>query len=90
VRVAVEAGNQTAWIVDLLRELGAKVHVVHPLKVKRIAESKRKTDRIDAKLLAHLLRGGAYPSRCTCRATGAGSAAGSWSRGGSWGGCGRG
>jgi hypothetical protein len=24
--VAIEAGNQTAWIVDLLRELGAKVH----------------------------------------------------------------
>ena len=30
LHVAVEAGNQTAWIVDLLRELGAKVHVVHP------------------------------------------------------------
>jgi hypothetical protein len=25
VRVAIEAGDQTAWIVDLLRELGAKV-----------------------------------------------------------------
>ena len=46
LRVAVEAGNQTAWIVDLLRKLGAKVHVVHPLKVKLIAESKKKTDRI--------------------------------------------
>jgi transposase len=46
LRVAVEAGNQTAWIVDLLRELGAKVHVVHPLKVKLIAESKKKTDQI--------------------------------------------
>src|SRR5262245_65064977 len=30
LRIAIEAGNQTAWIVDLLRELGAKVHVVHP------------------------------------------------------------
>ena len=46
VRVAIEAGNQTAWIVDLLRELGAKVRVVHPLKVKLIAESKKKTDRM--------------------------------------------
>ena len=27
LRVAVEAGNQTAWIVDVLQELGAKVHV---------------------------------------------------------------
>jgi transposase len=61
LRVAVEAGNQTAWIVDLLREAGAKVHVVHPLKVKLIAESKKKTDRIDAKLLAHLLRVGGLP-----------------------------
>ena len=61
VRVAIEAGNQTAWIVDLLRELGAKVHVVHPLKVKLIAESKKKTDRIDAQLLAHLLRIGGLP-----------------------------
>ena len=60
-RVAIEAGNQTAWIVDLLRELGAKVHVVHPLKVKLIAESKKKTDRIDAQLLAHLLRIGGLP-----------------------------
>ena len=61
VRVAIEAGNQTAWIVDLLRELGAKVHVVHPLKVKLIAELKKKTDRIDAQLLAHLLRIGGLP-----------------------------
>ena len=61
MRVAIEAGNQTAWIVDLLRELGAKVHVVHPLKVKLIAESKKKTDRIDAQLLAHLLRIGGLP-----------------------------
>src|SRR5262249_53468694 len=61
LRVAIEAGNQTAWMVDLLRELGAKGHVVHPLKGKLIAESKKKTDRIDAQLLAHLLRVGGLP-----------------------------
>src|ERR1041384_5733225 len=61
LKVAVEAGGQTAWIVDVLRELGAKVHVVHPVKVKWIAESKKKTDRIDARLLAHLLRIDALP-----------------------------
>lgn len=59
--VAVEAGGQTAWIYDLLMELGAKVHVVHPLKVKWIAESKKKTDRVDAQLLAYLLRIGGLP-----------------------------
>src|SRR5262245_18493435 len=61
LKVAIEAGNQTAWVVDVLRELGAKVHVVHPVKVKWIAESKKKTDRIDARLLADLLRIDALP-----------------------------
>src|SRR6185295_6388680 len=56
LKVAIEAGGQTAWIVDVLRELGAKVHVVHPVKVKWIAESKKNTDRIDARRLAYLLR----------------------------------
>jgi transposase len=56
LRVAVEAGGSTGWIHDLLRELGAQVHVVHPTKVKWIAASKKKTDRVDARLLAHLLR----------------------------------
>lgn len=61
LKVAIEAGGQTAWIVDVLRELGAHVHVVHPVKVKWIAESKKKTDRIDAQLLAYLLRIDALP-----------------------------
>jgi transposase len=56
LRVAVEAGGSTGWIHDLLRELGAQVHVGHPTKVKWIAASKKKTDRVDARLLAHLLR----------------------------------
>src|SRR5207244_2680192 len=62
LRVAIEAGGQTAWIHDVLMEVGVKqVHVVHPLKVKWIAESKKKTDRVDAELLAHLLRIGGLP-----------------------------
>lgn len=54
--VAIEAGNQTAWIYDLLVELGAEVTVVNPTKVKLIAESRRKTDKVDAKILCELLR----------------------------------
>jgi transposase len=54
--VAVEAGNQTAWIYDLLIDLGAEVTVVNPSKVKLIAESRRKTDKIDARILCELLR----------------------------------
>lgn len=54
--IAFEAGNQSAWIHDLLVELGAQVTVVNPAKVKLIAESRRKTDKIDAKVLCELLR----------------------------------
>ena len=54
--VAIEAGNQTAWIYDLLVDLGVKVTVVNPAKVKLIAESRRKTDKVDAKILCELLR----------------------------------
>ncbi len=61
LRVAVEAGNQTAWIYDLLVEMGAKVIVVNPAKVKLIAESRKKTDKIDAKILCELLRLDALP-----------------------------
>jgi len=56
LKVAVEAGPQTAWIHDLLVAMGAEVHVVNPNKVRLIAESRRKTDRMDAKLLCQLLR----------------------------------
>lgn len=54
--VAIEAGNQTAWIYEVLVALGAQVTVVNPTKVKLIAESRRKTDKVDAKILCELLR----------------------------------
>jgi transposase len=61
LKVAIEAGNQTAWIHQVLVEMGAKVTVVHPAKVKPIAESRCKTDKIDAKILCELLRLNALP-----------------------------
>ena len=54
--IAIEAGNQTAWVYEALIEMGATVTVVNPTKVKLIAESRRKTDKIDAKILCELLR----------------------------------
>jgi transposase len=54
--VALEAGNQSAWVHDLLVEFGARVTVVNPAKVKLIAQSRRKTDKIDARILCELLR----------------------------------
>ena len=59
--VALEAGNQSAWLHDLLVELGAQVTVVNPAKLKLIAESRQKTDKIDAKILCELLRLGGLP-----------------------------
>lgn len=56
LKVAIEAGNQTAWVYEWLVKLGAKVTVVNPTKVKLIAESRRKTDKVDAKVLCELLR----------------------------------
>jgi transposase len=61
LRIAIEAGNQTAWIHELLVEMGADVVVVNPAKVKMIAESRKKTDKIDAKILCELLRLNALP-----------------------------
>jgi transposase len=54
--IAIEAGNQTAWVYEVLVKLGGRVNVVHPTKVKLIAQSRRKTDKIDAKILCELLR----------------------------------
>ncbi len=59
--VAIEAGNQTAWIYEVLVAMGARVTVVNPNKVKLIAESRRKTDKVDAKILCELLRLGGLP-----------------------------
>ncbi len=41
---------------DWLEEEVGVVKLAHPLKVKAIAEARIKTDKIDAKVLAHLLR----------------------------------
>jgi transposase len=61
IEVAVEAGGHTRWIYDELKGMGVKVYVVNPNKVKAIASSKKKTDKIDAKILSELLRIGALP-----------------------------
>jgi len=69
LKVAIEAGNQTAWLHEALSEMGAEVTVVNPTRVKLIAESRRKTDKIDAKLLCELLRldGLPCPVHMPCR-----------------------
>jgi transposase len=55
-RVAMESTGSWTWLCDLLEQEGFEVHLAHPLKTRIICESKIKTDKVDAKMLAHLLR----------------------------------
>jgi len=57
----VEAGPTWGWIYDTLNALGVKMIVANPSAVRAIAEAKIKTDKIDARMLASLLRVGLIP-----------------------------
>ena len=56
MRVVMESGGSTPWIYRLLCELGHEVVVVNPRRLRLIAESTLKSDRIDAEILARLSR----------------------------------
>ena len=58
VSVALETGNMTWWVVDVLRKAGVDPVVVDARQFKMIADSKMKSDRHDARALAEGLRGG--------------------------------
>ena len=55
-RVAVEATFHTWPIVALLEPLVQEVVISNPLRTKAIAQAKIKTDKVDALVLAQLLR----------------------------------
>ena len=55
-RVALEIGTHSPWISRLLSELGHEVMVANARKVRLIAESRKKDDRLDAQTLARLAR----------------------------------
>jgi transposase len=59
--VALEAGAGWMWLADLLEGLGHQVHLAHPSGVSLIAQSRLKTDKVDARALAQLLRTGFLP-----------------------------
>ena len=52
----MESGGSTPWIYRLLCELGHEVVVVNPRRLRLIAESTLKSDRIEAEILARLSR----------------------------------
>ena len=59
--VALEATYGWEWLAELLEDAGFDVHLAHPLRTRAIAAARVKTDAVDAKTLAHLLRTGLLP-----------------------------
>jgi len=59
--VVLEAAYGWYWAADTLAELGAHVHLAHPLGVKMFCYRRVKNDELDAADLADLLRMGRLP-----------------------------
>lgn len=56
VEVVAEATSNWYWFEELLSKHGISLKLAHPLKTKAIAQARIKTDKLDSKILAHLLR----------------------------------
>jgi transposase len=59
--VAFEAAFGWGWLVELLEDYGFDPHLVHPLRCKAIASARLKNDKVDAAILAQLLRADLLP-----------------------------
>jgi transposase len=54
-RAVIEATGTYRWLYDLLSPQGT-VHLAHPLRLRAMIQRRAKTDKLDAQLLANLLR----------------------------------
>jgi transposase len=59
--IALEATYGWEWLADLLQGAGYELHLAHPLRTKAIASARVKTDSVDARTLAQLLRADLLP-----------------------------
>ena len=55
-KVAIEASTSGIFAYEYLDERGIEVHLAHPVYVKPFAKKHVKTDKVDARVLAQLLR----------------------------------
>jgi len=55
-RVVIEVGSQSPWVSQMLTGLGHETLVANPRRVKLISAGHRKSDQLDAELLARLGR----------------------------------
>jgi len=62
IEVAIEPVSQWGWFGDLLEEAGFTVRLVNVYKTKLIAASKLKNDKVDARILAELMRSNFLPT----------------------------
>ena len=60
-RAVVEASASYRWLYDLVSRQGEMV-LAHPLRLRAIATARAKTDKLDAALLARLLRANLIPA----------------------------
>ena len=58
---AFEAAYGISWLVGLLEDYGFVPHLVHPSRCKAIASARLKNDKVDAAILAQLLRADLLP-----------------------------
>ena len=61
MELVVEATASDEWFVQLVEPSAKRVVLAHPGKLRVIAESTRKSDNLDAKLLAEMLASGHIP-----------------------------
>jgi transposase len=59
--VAFEAAFGWSWLAELLEDYGFDAHLVHPLRCKAIASARLKNEKVDAAILAQLLRADLLP-----------------------------
>ena len=64
---AFEAAFGTTWLVELLEDYGFDPHLVHPSRCKAIASARLKNDKVDAAILAQLLRADLLPEAWIAR-----------------------
>jgi transposase len=61
-KAVMEAGGNWHYLYDLLEPVVDELLLAHPLRVRAIAAARVKTDAIDARTLAHLLRSDLIPA----------------------------
>jgi transposase len=62
-KIALEAMGSWWWMVDLAQRPGHEVFLSHPKQTKAIASARLKSDKVDALMLAKLLKADVLPTR---------------------------